>query len=263
MDQETLNNHYRNISKKYDVNFAKDTAKKESNAKFDFSGEKGAKYICELLEINENDSVVDLGAGTCKTAGIIAKLVGLKKPLLCVDPVHEMLEIAEKSNVENIDTLVATAEDFAKKDLKYDKILIKGAVHHFPINKIREIFTGIKKQLNKGGQILIVKTGANRKGGMPYFKKGIDYHNRTHDGLTELIENLLNELGFKVDKKILEDDLEVTKEQAIKLIEDRTLSLLSAFTDEELSEGIEEVKRNHGDVIKYKAIWEMITAKVN
>ena len=79
---------------------------------------------------------MDLGAGTCLTRGMFAKIAGLKHPVLCADPVQEMLDVAEKNNIPNIETLCATAKEFAKKDIKYEKMLIKGAVHHFPVDKM-------------------------------------------------------------------------------------------------------------------------------
>ena len=260
MDQNALNNHYKDLAEKYDDSFSKLTVDSEAKTKFDFGGENGARVIIKLMDIKRDDRMVDLGAGTCKTAGMVAKLADLKYPVLCVDPVQEMLDVAKKNNVQNIETLCSTAEDFARQDMKYDKILIKGAVHHFPVNKMREIFTGIKKQLNDKGVILINKTGANRTGGMPFFKKGIQTRSNMQGGLTELLENLLADLGFHVEKQIFEDDATITKNEAIESIKNRSLSVLSALSDEDIEEGIEEVEREYDDIISYKRIYEMIIA---
>ena len=89
--------------------------------------------------------------------------------LLCADPVQEKLDVTKKNNIPNIGTLCVTAEQFAKKDLKYDKVLMKGVVHHFPVNKMREIFSRIGTQLNAKGVILIDKVGSNRTSGMLFF----------------------------------------------------------------------------------------------
>ena len=72
-----------------------------------------------------------------------------------------MLDVALDKKVSNIETLCITAEDFAKQDIHYDKILIKGTVHHFPISNFELIFGGIYKQLNNNGILLIEKTDEN------------------------------------------------------------------------------------------------------
>ena len=78
-----MNNHYKSLAKDYDEVFSKF---KEAKSGFDFGGEKGARVITELLNMKEEDHMVDLGAGTCRTAGMVANMAGLKHPVLCVDP---------------------------------------------------------------------------------------------------------------------------------------------------------------------------------
>jgi len=245
MEQNTLDNHYRNLAQNYDTSFSTDTLSNKSQGKYNFLGEEGAKVIVDLLDIKEDDRLVDLGAGTCKTAGMVAQLAGLKYPVLCVDPVQEMLEIGKE--IHNIETLCATADEFVKKDIKYDKVIIKGAVHHFPINKMREIFEGIKKQLNDNGAILIDQSRGNNKIGMPFFKKGIDTQNQLNAGVVQLVENVLKDLGFKVDLKLNDVDMKTSKENAIKIIKNRSVSGLSTLSDEEIKEGIEEVDKAYKD----------------
>ena len=114
MNQTTLNNHYKKLAGKYDDSYSKTTTAEESKTKYNFGGEERARFIIELLEVNEDDCLVDLGAGTCVTAGIIAKITGLKHPVLCADPVQEMLDVAKKVNIHNIKTLCATVV-FVKK----------------------------------------------------------------------------------------------------------------------------------------------------
>ena len=94
--------------------------------------------------------------------GMLVRLGNLTQPVLCVDPVQEMLDVAEANKMENIETLCETAEEFTKRQIKYDKILIKGTVHHFPAENIQNIFAGIYNQLNEGGILLIEKLSGNK-----------------------------------------------------------------------------------------------------
>merc|ERR1711872_1187641 len=225
MDQDSLNNHYKNLAKNYDEAFAElKPDKRKAKNSFDFGGEEGARVIAELLKLKEEDHFVDLGAGTCRTAGMVAKIVSLKQPVLCVDPVQEMLDVGKKNKIDNIETLCATAEEFVKEDLKYDKMLIKG-------------------------------TGA------PFFRQGIDIRNSIQSGLTDLLENLLKDLAFTVNIKRFEEHMNITKVEAIKSIQNRSLSCLSALSDEEIAKGIAEVEREFDEIIDYKTVWEMIVAQ--
>ena len=92
----------------------------------------------------------------------LARLGELKKPVLCVEPVKEMLDVAVNNKLEGIiETLCGTAEEFVRRDINYDKVIMKGCVHHFPRSHLQDIFKGIHSQLNEGGILLIDKVSGN------------------------------------------------------------------------------------------------------
>ena len=174
MDQETLNAHYKKLAARYDAAF---TSKTQSKG-YSFMGEEGARQIMDWMKLDKEDKLVDLAAGTCVTAGMglyqvifnvqtsvsgqLSRLASLTKPVLCVEPVQEMLDVALKNNVANIEMMCATAEEFVRRDINYDKLLIKGSVHHFPRDQLQEIFGGIHGQLNDNGIVLIEKVSSNK-----------------------------------------------------------------------------------------------------
>ena len=67
MDQHTLNSHYRRLAGRYDQSFSAGSS--TSSTGYSFSGEAGARTIIDMMNIKKEDRVVDLGAGTCSTAG--------------------------------------------------------------------------------------------------------------------------------------------------------------------------------------------------
>ena len=93
-------------------------------------------------------------------------------------------------------------------------------VHHFPRDRLRDIFQGFYNQLNDNGIILIERASGNKvsqnyalfsiyklpddptQGGMPYFKQGqweeSDEDRRFRDELVLL----LLDLGFSVKTKV-------------------------------------------------------------
>jgi len=204
--------------------------------------------IIEKLRITKKDKVVDLGAGTCKMAGLVSRLANLESPIICVDPVEKMLDIAVKNGVKNIKTIVATAEEFTEMKLEYDKIFIKVAIHHFDRSRLKETFVSIRRQLRKNGGILIEFLGDDRKEGSPFFEKGINAQNKLQKGLTEDLSKILKDLGFTVEVFDFCYQLMVQKANAIKFISNRASSVLSMMSDDDIKNGILEVERKYANV---------------
>ena len=96
---------------------------------------------------------------------------------------------------------------------------------------------------------------------MPFFKKGIEYQRNSQAGLTELLEKILGDLGFDIEKKVFDDDMKITKEEAIQTIRNISISCLSPLSEEEIEEGIEEVEREYDDVISFSIAKETIVAR--
>ena len=67
----------------------------------------------------------------------------LAKPVLCVDPSKEMLEVGDfrdalvtlmvkvADSKEGVNSMCMSAEDWSAKEGKVDRIVIRGALHHF------------------------------------------------------------------------------------------------------------------------------------
>jgi len=248
--QDMWNEHYSNLASNYDNIYASvsPTNLTSSTNAYNFSGESGARMIIEKLRISIEDKVVDLGAGTCKMAGLVALLANLESPIICVDPVDKMLQIAARTGEKNIKPIVATAEEFAKMELKYDKIFIKVAIHHFDRSRLKETFLGIRRQLRENGGILIEFLGDDRKEGSPFFEKGINAQNQLQKGLKDILSNILEDLGFVVEVFDFCYQLMVQKASAIKFISNRASSVLSMMSDVDIKAGILEVERKYANV---------------
>ena len=80
MNQNLLNNHYKKVADRYDESFS---AKNFTG--YSFIGEAGARTIIDLMNIRKDDRVVDLGSGTCVTAGTTAG------KLLILSPYNKLL----------------------------------------------------------------------------------------------------------------------------------------------------------------------------
>ena len=70
MNQNLLNNHYKKVADRYDESFS---AKNFTG--YSFMGEAGARTIIDMMNIRKDDRVVDLGSGTCVTAGTAWEII--------------------------------------------------------------------------------------------------------------------------------------------------------------------------------------------
>ena len=120
-----------------------------------------------------------------------------------------------------VQTLCETGLEFSQRSIRYDKLLMKMVVHHFPRDRLRDIFQGFYTQLNDNGIILIERASGNKvrmmsvklnhviivswmmtKGGMPYFKKGQWEESDADRRFRDRLVLLLVELGFSVRSKV-------------------------------------------------------------
>ena len=88
MDQESLNNHYKALAKHYDkvrtyglirlINvtnhyvcqvYTTSETHQDGRRGYTVMGEQGARLLASSLRLRPGDKLVDVGAGTCVTAG--------------------------------------------------------------------------------------------------------------------------------------------------------------------------------------------------
>ena len=257
MDQNKLNSHYKRLAGTYNQAFTSVTDKDKKG--YVFLGEEGARTLMELLQLGPRDRLVDLGAGTCVNALQLGRLAKLEQSVLCVEPVQEMLDVALKSNPDNIETFCETAEMFVARDIHYDKIMIKGTVHHFPRDNLEQIFSGIYRQLNKNG-ILLVEKVSGKTSISSFFKRGHELHRLTHEGLTERVMEILNGLGMSVEYKTVTADSTKTKAETVEYMRNRSVSSWEMLTDEEIEEGVRSIQELEGDIINQSVEKEIIVA---
>ncbi len=89
-----------------------------------------ADFIKTFLSLTIDDQIIDVGGGTAQTSFMLKKDFGLTKPIVCVDPSKEMLEVAERNGAIIIQS---TAEDFfaTKPRFPLNVVIMNGCIHHF------------------------------------------------------------------------------------------------------------------------------------
>jgi SAM-dependent methyltransferase len=110
------------------------------------------------LPLDEDDVVVDLGAGTGYFSVPIARRVPRGR-VLAVDLQPEMLEIvaqaARTAGIENVEPIQATERDPNLPKGAVDLVLIVDAYHEFSFP--REVMQGVERGLRPGGRVVLVE----------------------------------------------------------------------------------------------------------
>ena len=97
MEENRISKHYADIADKYDDLYS-------------FTYDYIAEFAVRHMDLEVDDLLADIGAGTGGVTSLIWKKAGLNNPVLCVDPSLDMIKVAEKR--EGLKTCLATADDF-------------------------------------------------------------------------------------------------------------------------------------------------------
>ena len=206
--------------------------------------------ILSRLSFSIDDKFVDIGGGNGKYTLNVARKAHLCNEPICVEP-SNLADIAKENT--NLFVYKEDAISFAKRDKKYDKVLIKEAIHHIP-NRT-EFFKELKKRLPLNGKLLIVTRPQHPP--LPFFKKQKEIFASGQPHHDEIAKELLT-AGFKVE--ITNDffTFEMEKERWFNLQRERFMSDLSKLTDDEIEDGIKELSQEFQDKDKIEITDEII-----
>nr|WP_041233164.1 class I SAM-dependent methyltransferase [Cylindrospermum stagnale] len=120
--------------------------------------EEQPNQVVNLLNLQPDDVVADIGAGTGYLSFRIAPLLPSGK-VLAVDIQPEMLEIIEffkqEKNISNVEPILATLTNPNLSHASVDLVLMVDAYHEFEYPQ--EVMQGIVKALKPGGRVALVE----------------------------------------------------------------------------------------------------------
>jgi ubiquinone/menaquinone biosynthesis C-methylase UbiE len=230
----TTQQHYASIANEYDLLW-------EHSKRFQ-------SWMCDeilrVVELPPEPTIVDVGGGT----GIYAFALLSRYPsakIAVVDPSMEMLsQINEDSKILKIcapaDGAVVELENMGI--VKCDLVLVKEAVHHFENQK--ETLSSLCQLLGGGDSILIIMLPKQIQ--YPLFKSALTRFTELQPD-PNAIKEILISAGLNVTLEQRGYDLTIPFEQWIKMIEQRFMSLLSTFSEEEMSDGVAEIRLNYSN----------------
>ena len=101
-------------------------------------------------------TIAEVGAGTCVFASLLGSRMGLEAPVVCYEPVAELLEGAV--DFANVHAVPGGAAEFGRgaPDGAFDLVFTKDTAHHFPVDSLVGLHRGFCAKLKPGGRYLMV-----------------------------------------------------------------------------------------------------------
>ena len=199
------------------------------------------KFLKTKIKINKKTTILDIGCGRANIISFLQKKYKFQNKPIGIDIVKS------KSTKKNIIFKKIEAIKYLKKtDKKFDLILIKQTVHFFSESKLVTLLNLAKKNLNSKGILLIfsLKTENNKIPCFKIMRQRLDKSLKRDRSLLKVIRKNIKETNFNFK-------VNISKQKYISMIQNRYISCLLNISKKELSWGIDEIKLNFKNQIKF------------
>ena len=203
------------------------------------------RFILKQVKLNRNSRILDIGCGRGKIlANLSNKLRLLNKPIGLDIENHK--DKSKKIIFKKIDAL----SYIFKTEITFDLILIKQTIHLLERKQVMKLLTICKNKLNPNGKIIILSLDP-KKNEIPTFQlmnKKLKISLKKDQKLFNLILKNQN----KIIIKKFTFDVQISKTKYLQMIKNRYISTLLNFSNEQIDDGINEIKEDYGKVLNFK-----------
>ena len=203
------------------------------------------RFLLKQIKLNKNSKILDIGCGRGKILDDLSnKLKLLNKPIGLDIENHK--DKSKKIIFKKIDALSYVS----KTTITFDLILIKQTIHLLKKKQAIKLLSICKNKLNPNGKIIILSLDPN-KNEIPTFQlmnKKLNISLKKDEKLFNLI--LKNQNKFVIKKFTF--DVKISKKKYLHMIKKRYISTLLNFNDKQLENGLNEIKKDYGKVLKFK-----------
>ena len=202
-------------------------------------------FLLKQVKLDKNSRILDIGCGRGKILGNLSlKLKLLNKPIGLDIENHK--DKSKKIIFKKIDTL----SFIIKTKITFDLILIKQTIHLLKKEQILKLLKICRKKLNPNGKIIIMSLDP-KKNEIPTFnlmKKKLNVSLEKDKKLFNLIYK--NNPQIIIKKFIYQ--VKISKTKYLKMIDNRYISTLLNFNDNQIIDGLNEIKSKYKNILKFK-----------
>jgi 2-polyprenyl-3-methyl-5-hydroxy-6-metoxy-1,4-benzoquinol methylase len=203
------------------------------------------KFILKQVSLNKHSRILDIGCGRGKILGKLSnKLRLLRKPIGLDIENHK--DKNKKINFKKIDALSFVS----KTKITFDLILIKQTIHLLKKKQAIKLLSICKDKLNPKGKIIILSLDPKRNE-IPTFTL-MEKKLRISLNKDEKLFNLIFKNRAEMNVKKFTYEVKILKNKYLQMIKNRYISTLLSLTDEQIADGIIEIKNNYENILKFK-----------
>jgi cyclopropane fatty-acyl-phospholipid synthase-like methyltransferase len=203
------------------------------------------KFLIQNIKLNYESKILDIGCGRGKILENLSNKLNLINKPIGLD-LENHKDKSKKMIFKKIDALTYVK----KTKFTFDLILIKQTIHLLKKKQAIKLLSICKSILNPNGKIIILSLDPS-KNEIPTFqlmKKKLKNSLKKDEKLFNLIFKNQNKIIIK--KFVF--NVQISKTKYIQMIKNRYISTLLNFTNQQLNNGINEIKKDYGKVLKFK-----------
>ena len=202
-------------------------------------------FLIKNFKINSNFKILDIGCGRGKILGSLNSRLKFEYKPLGIDIVNH------KDRDKRINFKKTNILDLSlRKSQKFDLILIKQTIHLIKLNEVKKLFKSLRKILNPKGKIAIF-TLDTENNEIPTFKLMKLKLNKSLIRDKKIFKIITNLYPQRIQKKFI-FNVRISKKKYLDMIRNRYISTLIPLSKKQLTQGIEEIKLNYKNQLKFK-----------
>ena len=203
------------------------------------------KFLLNQVKLDKNSRILDVGCGRGRILANLSNKLKLSNKPIGLD-IENHKDKSKKMIFKQIDALTFVS----KTKITFDLILIKQTIHLLKRKQVMNFLSKCKNKLKPNGKIIILSLDP-KKNEIPAFslmKKKLQISLNKDEKLFSLILKI----KFKIITKKFIYDVRILKTKYLQMIKDRYISTLLNFNNKQILNGINEIKNDYGNVLKFK-----------
>ena len=203
------------------------------------------RFILKQVKLNRNSRILDIGCGRGKILANLSNRLRLFNKPIGLD-IENHKDKSKKIIFKKIDALSYVS----KTKLTFDLILIKQTIHLLKKKQAIKLLSICKNKLSPNGKIVILSLDP-KKNEIPTFQlmnKKLNISLKKDEKLFNLI--LKNQNKIVIKKFVFH--VQILKTKYLQMIKNRYISTLLNLSNNQINNGISEIQKNYGKVLKFK-----------